>query len=127
VQWDIGADGYGIGMAKRAREQQAPKEEYPKVFALHQNMPNPFNPTTIIRYDVPFRESTSNNYYTRLAIYDIKGQLVRTLLDEKKRPGYYSIFFDGTSNNGKCLASGIYIYRFQSGNYIKERKMLLVK
>jgi len=127
VQWDIGADGYGIGMAKRAREQQAPKEEYPKVFALHQNMPNPFNPTTIIWYDIPYREGGQNSHFTRLEIFNIRGQLVRTLVNEIKKPGYHSVIWDGKSDNGRTLASGLYIYRIIADDFIQKRRMLLVK
>jgi hypothetical protein len=127
VNWDIGADGYGIGMAKGAKEQQAPAEQYPTVFALYQNMPNPFNPTTTIKYDIPYRTGLQNSHFTRLEIYNIRGQLIRTLVNEVKKPGYYSAIWDGRSDMGKGIASGVYIYRITAGNYVKERKMLLVR
>src|SRR3989339_389123 len=127
VNWDIGADGYGIGTAKGAKEQQALTEQYPTVFALYPNMPNPFNPTTTIKYDIPHRTGLQNSHFTRLEIYNIRGQLVRTLVNEVRKPGYYSAIWDGRSDMGKGIASGVYIYRITAGNYVKERKMLLVK
>ncbi|HEY6950957.1 MAG TPA: Ig-like domain-containing protein [Bacteroidota bacterium] len=89
---------------------------YPDRFALSQNYPNPFNPTTIIRYQLP------NESYVRLSVYNLVGQRVRVLVDEKKNSGYYSIPFDGTG-----LPSGVYFYRLEAGRFHISQKMLLIR
>jgi photosystem II stability/assembly factor-like uncharacterized protein len=85
-------------------------------YHLHQNYPNPFNPSTIIRYDI------SEASHTVLAIYDILGREVSTLVNDGKQPGSYSVRFDGGH-----LAGGVYFYRLQTKAYIQTRKMLLLK
>ncbi len=88
----------------------------PSKFNLAQNFPNPFNPTTIIRYAVP------KSVNVKLIIYNVIGQKVETLVNETKQAGNYEIKFDG-----KNLASGIYFYSLQSGNFISTKKMLILK
>lgn len=85
-------------------------------FELSQNYPNPFNPTTTIRYSVP-----SNGLVT-LKIYNILGQEVKTLVNTVKNAGLHQVFFDAGQ-----LASGVYIYRLTSGNYVSSKKMMLLK
>ncbi|HEY9187557.1 MAG TPA: T9SS type A sorting domain-containing protein [Ignavibacteria bacterium] len=80
------------------------------------NYPNPFNPTTVIKYSLP--KSTK----VKIIIYDIMGREVKTLVDEYKLAGSYSVFFDGTN-----LSSGTYYYKFVTSDYIKINKMLLIK
>lgn len=89
--------------------------------ALKGNSPNPFNPTTTIYYDIlePCK--------VRLDVYNIKGQKVRSLLDESKSSGRHSIVFEARDANGKALSSGIYFYRFTAGKYHATRKMLLME
>lgn len=96
-------------------------EGLPKKFALSQNYPNPFNPNTVIRYSLPV------NSKTNLEIYDILGRKVRTLVNEGQNAGYYRIVWDGRNGYGQAVASGIYIYRIQAGDFVKVRKMMLVK
>jgi len=88
----------------------------PKEYALSQNYPNPFNPTTVIQYDIP------KDGFVTLKIYDILGREVKTLVNENKLQGRYYISFDASK-----LASGVYIYRLQAGNYIATKKLLLLK
>ena len=88
----------------------------PKVFELYQNYPNPFNPNTQIDFIVP---ETAN---VQLQIYNILGQKVQTLKNERMAPGYYSITFEANS-----LSSGVYIYQLQMGNKIITKRMLLLK
>ena len=95
----------------------------PKAFALAQNAPNPFNPATSINYSVP--EGTSQA--VRLAVYDIRGKLVRTLVDQVKSAGTYTVFWDGTDESGVQVSSGVYFYRMVSGSFIQTRKMVLLK
>lgn len=87
-----------------------------KEFELFQNYPNPFNPATKIRYAVPKRENV------RLEIYNVLGQRVAVLVDEVRSPGIYTVDF-----NASQLASGLYVYRMQAGNFHSIKKMLLTK
>jgi Pro-kumamolisin, activation domain/Secretion system C-terminal sorting domain len=88
----------------------------PKNFAVKQNYPNPFNPSTVISYDIP-RES-----HVSLIIYDVIGRKVATLYDGNEKAGTYNVRFDASN-----LASGIYFYRLQAGNFVSTKKMLLIK
>jgi len=93
----------------------------PKVFSLSQNYPNPFNPETLIRFGLP---KTS---HVRLIIYNILGQKVKTLVDGKKEPGFYTIHWDGTDEHGNQVASGVYIYRIEAEGFINSKKLLLLR
>jgi FlgD Ig-like domain/Cohesin domain/Two component regulator propeller len=95
----------------------------PKAFALEQNTPNPFNPTTTISYSIP----EGNAARVTLKIYDLRGQLVRNLLDRNLAPGTHSIFWDGTDESGHELSSGVYLYRMRSRDFVQTRKMVLLK
>ncbi len=88
----------------------------PLVFDLEQNYPNPFNPTTGISYQIPVRS------HVMLKVYDILGREITTLLNEVQNSGSYSVTF-----NGSKLASGIYFYKLQAGNYSLVKKMILLK
>ena len=95
----------------------------PRKFSLSQNYPNPFNPMTSIEFAVPLGKSK----YVRLNIYDLRGALVRTLVDEVYNPGVHSALWDGTDETGKKVSSGVYIFRLQAGGFTKTRKMLLMR
>ncbi len=92
-----------------------------KDFRLFQNYPNPFNPETSIRYEVPTTSKIT------LEIFNILGQKLKTLLDEKKTPGQYSVIWDGTNELGHKVSSGLYIYRLEGDGFVKNRKMILLK
>jgi hypothetical protein len=92
----------------------------PTVFCLQQNCPNPFNPSTAIQYELPEASDV------RLEIYDVVGQLVRTLVNEHQEAGRYSIQWDGKNESGYALSSGVYFYRI-SGSYSAMKKMLMIK
>ncbi len=94
----------------------------PTVFALRQNVPNPFNPTTVIGYDVP-----AGGADVSIRIYDVAGRLVRTLVDEHKTPGRYQAPWDGRNGRGVHVATGVYFYRMQAGSFVQTRKMVLLK
>lgn len=85
------------------------------------NSPNPFNPDTIIRYDI--KESCP----VLLEIYNMKGQVVGKLVDEVKGNGHYTAVWNGRDNKGSLVSSGIYFYRLQAGSYNSIRKMTLKK
>ena len=94
----------------------------PKRVALHQNSPNPFNPTTVIRYDVP-----DGGAHVTLQIYDVRGQLVRTLVDGNVTPGKRSVTWDGKDGRGGQVATGIYFYRLRAGGKTFTKKMVFLK
>ncbi|PIP76328.1 MAG: hypothetical protein COW85_14815 [Ignavibacteria bacterium CG22_combo_CG10-13_8_21_14_all_37_15] len=85
-------------------------------FYLYQNYPNPFNPSTTITYQLP------KNGNVTLKIFDILGNEVKTLVNEQKEMGRYTVHFDASS-----LASGMYIYRLRANDYTSTKKMLLLK
>ena len=93
----------------------------PEKFALHQNYPNPFNPITTIKFDVP--ELTHIN----LIIYDIRGREIVRLLDKEISPGYQSIIWNTRNNFNRPVSAGVYFYQIQSKDYVKTRKMILLK
>ena len=89
-------------------------------FNLSQNFPNPFNPSTTIKYSVPTGWDKSFN--SLLKVYDIFGRQVAILVNEKQRPGNYKVKFDGSK-----LSSGIYYYTLTMGNFVNTKKMVLLK
>ena len=93
----------------------------PVEYALHQNYPNPFNPTTTIRYDL--KQSGD----VQLVIYYLLGQKIRTLVNTSQDAGYQNVVWDGRNDSGTSVASGIYIYRLEAGDYVNTRKMILMK
>jgi len=95
----------------------------PKAFSLSQNYPNPFNPATVINFSVP-REAGQT--HISLRVYDIRGALVRVLVDETRRPGSHAAFWDGTDRSGRRVPSGIYLYRLQAGEAAFTRKMVVL-
>ena len=94
----------------------------PVATQLSGNYPNPFNPETTILFTT---ENTEKN--TELIIYNLKGQTVKTLINEKLPAGNHQVIWNGKDNNGKQVASGIYFYKMKSGNYNNTKKMLLLK
>ncbi len=90
----------------------------PKKFMLEQNYPNPFNPTTTIKYDIPKAS------YVTLKVYDILGNVVKTLVDKEQVAGNYQIQF---AVGNRQLASGVYLYRLQAGSFVQTKKMILLK
>jgi flagellar hook assembly protein FlgD len=93
----------------------------PTAFALEKNYPNPFNPSTTIRYQIP---SDAN---VNLAIYNVQGQLIRSLVAKEQKAGYYNIVWDGRSDAGQTVSSGLYLYRVQAGSFVATHKMLMIK
>ncbi len=89
--------------------------------ALLGNYPNPFNPETTIRF------STATDGPVTLDIYNLRGQLVKRLVDEQKAAGLHSVVFDGTDSTGRPIASGVYYYKMLAGKYSSTRKMILMK
>lgn len=93
----------------------------PSTYNLTQNFPNPFNPVTKIGFDLP--EAVN----VELSIYDILGRQVRNLINQQYDQGSYAVTWDGKNNAGARVASGVYIYRLQAGNFIATKKMVMMK
>ncbi|MFO7660692.1 MAG: carboxypeptidase regulatory-like domain-containing protein, partial [Candidatus Cloacimonadaceae bacterium] len=89
--------------------------------ALKGNYPNPFNPETTIAFDVKGTQTV------RIEIYNTKGQLIRTLVDEVKNNGHHTVIWNGRDNHGSAVASGVYHYRMRAGSYKADRRMMLLK
>ena len=94
----------------------------PEVFALANNFPNPFNPATTIKYALPQAADV------HLTVYNVVGQVVRTLVAEHQNAGRYVVEWDATNDSGHSLSSGMYFYRLEAGGEFREvKKMLLLK
>ena len=93
----------------------------PNQYILDQNFPNPFNPTTQIRFGIPEASNVT------LRIYNSVGQLVKTLVDGNMSEGYHQVTWDATDNSGNKLSSGVYFYRITTGTFNQVNKMLLMK
>jgi hypothetical protein len=93
----------------------------PQQFALLANYPNPFNPSTIIRYNLPA------NVRVKLVIYDLLGAKIRTLIDTDETAGFKQVTWDGNDDSGVRVASGVYLYQIEAGDFNMARKMVLTK
>ena len=93
----------------------------PADYALEQNFPNPFNPSTVIRFQLPSASGVS------LAIYNTAGQLVRTLAGGELAAGSHSVMWDGTDDFGARVASGVYLYTLKAGSFSSHKKLVLTK
>jgi len=93
----------------------------PKAFALFQNVPNPFNPSTTIRFDLP------RPACVKLSIYNVRGEAVATIFDGQMTEGRKEIAWSGRDDGGAIVASGIYFYRLVAGDFTQTRKMVLLK
>jgi len=88
---------------------------------LHQNYPNPFNPITTISYQLP------ENGKVELTVYNLKGQKVKTLVNETLDYGDHTVIWNGKDDNGKSVSSGIYLYKLKTDNFENTKKMILLK
>ena len=104
------------GKFEYSKEIEVEVNLLPTEYALDQNFPNPFNPSTVIQYQIPQPGKVILN------IYDMLGREVRTLVNEFQQNGTHSVTFDALH-----LSSGVYFYRIQSGSFIETKKMLLLK
>ncbi|MFQ5630520.1 MAG: FlgD immunoglobulin-like domain containing protein, partial [bacterium] len=95
--------------------------EAPESFVLHQNYPNPFNPSTIISYQIAAASEVE------LAIYNTSGRRIKTLLNVRQTPGIYKMTWDGKTESGAKAASGVYLYRLKTEQFVVMKKMLLIR
>lgn len=121
-----GGNGPNVGLSEiEAYELEITNGANPAVMVqtnLNQNYPNPFNPTTTIHFSL-----STDNVKTRLEVFNVKGQLVKTLVDEPLARGNHSTVWDGKDASGKAVSSGMYFYRLQNGSFSKTHKMILMK
>jgi hypothetical protein len=96
-------------------------EGVPVEFALHENYPNPFNPTTTLRFDLPEISDIT------LTIYNMLGQRVKTFNMQSTPAGYHSVTWDATNDYGDPVGAGVYLYQLQTKDFVKTRKMVLLK
>jgi len=108
-------DGYPIFLFQVPTSSD-PEVEVPHDLTLSQNYPNPFNPSTVISYEITAQQ------HVRLSVYDVTGRLITVLVDQQQAPGEYQVTWDAGQ-----LASGVYIYRLESGGQILTRNMTFVK
>lgn len=109
ADWDTGTN------------QSVANEALPEIFVLNQNYPNPFNPSTTISYQLPKAERV------RIIIYSLAGRQVRELVNETQNAGSYSVQWDGRNQARQNVATGMYIYKIQAGEFSQTRKMVFVK
>jgi len=96
-------------------------KSFPLKFKLYHNFPNPFNPSTLISYDL------YKSCNVKLTIYNLNGQHIKTLINEYQAPDFYRVNWYGKDENGNIVPSGIYFYRLQAGRIIQQQKMLLLR
>ena len=96
-------------------------ETLPQGFALEQNFPNPFNPFTTLRYDLP------EDALVNITIYDMMGKQVKTLLNGLQTPGYKTVQWDATNDKNRPVSAGLYLYTIQAREFRQVKKMILLK
>jgi len=93
----------------------------PIKFNLHNSYPNPFNPNTTIRYDVP------KDGWVTITVYDMLGNVVNNLVNANQSSGYKSVQWNATNNQGQSVSAGVYLYKIQAGQFRQTKKMVLLK
>jgi len=118
--FDINCVSYDIDLLTNVEESQS--LNIVTEYSLKQNYPNPFNPSTTIKYSIPTSVGKGHASSVRLSIYDVLGREVVTLINEQQPSGNYEVIF-----NASNLSSGIYYYQLKSGDFIKTKKMVLLR
>ena len=96
------------------------EELMPDRLVLHSNFPNPFNPSTTLRYDLP------QSGMVNITIHNVKGELVKTLLNSYQNAGFKSVQWNATNDRNKPVSAGLYIYNIQTKEAIQSKKMILL-
>ena len=97
------------------------EKQLPNYFRLDNNYPNPFNPATTLKYDLP------ENSFVALTVYDMLGNVVNNLVHTNQSSGYKSIQWNATNNQGKPVSAGVYLYKIQAGDFADTKKMIFLK
>ena len=95
--------------------------QYPTKYELKNCYPNPFNPTTTFRYELP------EDAVVNITIYDMMGRVVKTLINSSQTAGYKSIQWNATNDKNHPVSAGLYLYTIQAGDYSQTKKMVLLK
>jgi hypothetical protein len=111
----------GISLIQSSTDVELKIDKIPERYILEQNYPNPFNGHTMIQYEIGRAEEV------QLKIYNITGQQIRVLVDEKQQPGSHTVLWDGCDANGQAVASGLYLYRLQTKKHQSTKRMILLK
>jgi hypothetical protein len=93
----------------------------PTRYALHDAVPNPFNPQTTLSFSLP------EAGHVKLTVYDVGGRLVATLLDEERNAGVWNVVWQGLDSRGQRVSSGVYFYRIEAGEFVETKRMVLLK
>ncbi|GAI33721.1 unnamed protein product, partial [marine sediment metagenome] len=101
--------------------EEAKDDGVPTVYALSRNYPNPFKTETAIHYQLPQPNTVT------IAIYNVSGQLMQTLVNEHRDAGYYTIHWDGRSQDSQRVSNGVYFCRMVAGEYVSVKKILLMR
>ena len=119
---DCGMDDFVIRSLRSSTQAvEQPTGAVPVSYALLPSQPNPFNPSTEIRYLLPKGEKV------KLTVFDVTGRELKTLVDEDMPAGSHSARWDGTDSDGRGQASGVYFYRLEAGKYTQTHRMTLLK
>ena len=110
-----------LGVTSVGEKDEGKNSRLLKAFQLFQNYPNPFNAETIIKYELPRRSKVT------MKIYNLFGQEITTLLDQEKEAGSYQVRWEGNNALGRPVASGIYLIRFEAGEFVKIKKMVVIR
>ncbi|MCI0693371.1 YCF48-related protein [candidate division KSB1 bacterium] len=120
----VGTNGSGVfrhvETPTSVAETQSPNGA-PEAFVLYTNTPNPFNPSTTIKY------ALSQQIEVKLMIFDILGRHVRTLVEQRQQAGRYAAIWDGRNEQGQLVGSGTFLYQLRAGNFVQTRRMALVR
>jgi hypothetical protein len=116
-------DRFGtVGLALKTQPFVPTPTKGPIDFALYASQPNPFNPLTVIRFDLPVASER-----IELTVYDSQGRVVRQLVRGSRGAGSHQATWDGRNDSGSTVASGVYFYRLHTGSFDQTRKMVLLK
>ena len=114
IYWDDGVTNNII-------EDEFGENLTPTKFSLQNSFPNPFNPLTTLRYELPKQS------HVNIIIYDMLGRQVRTLINQTQDAGFKSVIWNATNDFGKPVSAGVYLYQIRAGNFIQTKKMVLLK
>jgi hypothetical protein len=116
-------EGQGLDVIVTSIDADEGRGSLPRSFILSQNYPNPFNPSTTITFSV----TEGGVVATVLRIYDVRGRLIRTLLDSELAPGRHTVHWDGRTDRGDAVSSGVYFYKLLQGDRFQARKMTVAR
>ena len=97
------------------------KDDFPYQYKLHSAYPNPFNPLTSLRYDLP------NDGMVKITVHDMMGRVVKTLVNSSQTAGFKSVQWNATNDKNEPVSAGLYLYTIQAGEFRQTRKMVLLK